>query len=84
MDESYVEGIKLYKEIHGKSKHEYLVTKTRAADGTPSFLAFERGRGETIDRPRMISTHPFSVSLVRLAIRLYRLAPWRLHPSLHL
>jgi len=50
MDDCYVRVIELYKIIGGKSKHEYLVAEVRAPDGTSFFLAFERGRGETIDK----------------------------------
>jgi hypothetical protein len=49
MNECYVEEIKLYKVINGNSKHEYLVAKVRAPEET-FFLAFERGRNETIDK----------------------------------
>ena len=50
MNECYVEEIKLYKVINGSSKHEYLVAKVRAPDEASFFLAFKRGRSETIDQ----------------------------------
>jgi hypothetical protein len=54
---------------------------------TSFFLAFERGRSETIDKVTHGEddmTHPFSLSLVFLRIQLYHLAPWRLHHPLSL
>ena len=49
MNEFFIEEIKLYKAVEGKSKHEYLVAKVRARDGSFFYLAFERSRGEILN-----------------------------------